>query len=720
MNAGSAEILLTLKDAKFFTALDGVADGIKGRVRAMGAIMAATGAAATAALAVAAAQSKAAEARMRGVEAVLKDSTGEALSLAEAVNRDIGLSVSSVTQKIAEFSGRAEAVGFLKDQAVELSAKFVRLGADIDKAFGTSGGAETLQQAVYGSADAARKLGLDLSDAAVAAEFGRPIEQMTELQKAATRASMAQSQLQATGVSGSASADAYTAAQGRLYESFSKLTVAIGKAAQPGIDWFNNVLAKGMYIVAGVTDRITKFVQENEYVVSVAANVAGALTTVGTVLATVGATVLAFVASIAIGIAKMALFKVALAYIPVVGPIILKVLSAIRLIYLGLAAAGVVVVGSFAGVAAIMATVAYGVYRLHKATGVLSPVLRGLGSIGTWLKGIWDKLATSIGGVVGWVMKLLGLGGKGGSGAGGGGVGSSGGVPNGGGGSLAGSLTEAQRSAQVITDEMRQFADNVKGSLQTPQQKFDELAAKLQDAANKGLLTPDEFKQAFQQAKDDLDEALKLEFEKTPEGQRQKALEDFGKQLERETKTVEEEVSEKLKMIGDALKAGKISPEVAARAVKAANDSLAEHHRQIAEDAKKAQDAIRQDALDVINSKADLKLSIAKARGGKEGEAAERKITEDRIKSLKEGGFNEEARNEEIALLGSIIKASQSVIDKAQSGKDTMSTRSAQEAMFGRSGVGVDQEQLEELKKATTEQREAREVLERIAQEVEG
>lgn len=702
--AGTAAIVLGLNSKPLFDQLEKVVASVQRKIQQVGIAAAATGAAVSAGLALAANQAEKANARLQYMEAVLGDSAAQAHSLASAINNDVGLAVASVTAKMAEFALQGEDVGLLREQALSLGDTVIRLGADMDRAFGKSGSADVLQKAILGSADAARQLGLTLSDAAVSAEFGRPIEQMTEVQKAATRAAMAQRQLQESGVAGSATASALAVAQGRLSESFSQLTNAIGGAAQPGIDWVNNVLAGILDIGTSVIDWTTEFITQNSVVVEVVANVSGAMTVLGSVLATVGSAIVGFVGSIALMVAKSMLLKMVLGYIPVVGPIILKVMAAIKVAILAVAAVGAAAAGVFVGIAAAVAAVAYGIYRLHKATGILNPALRAMGQIGAWLKGIWDAIANAIGGVIGKIMKLFGLGkGSGGGGGQSGGKESSGRKPSTGGQSGGGvELTGAQQSAVQLTKELKDFAEDAKGSLQTPQDKFKEMTAKLREAADRGLLSPQEFQALFERAQDDLDEALKVEWESSEAGKRDKMLSDFGSMLTNEVRNLEEEVSERVALINQALEAGKITQETANRAIEAANNK------------------IKEAAKGTINEAADLKASIANARGGKDGAAASREIEEQRIADLKASGNSSEAMKREIALMGDIISSASKAAEDAKPQKQVMSTRSASEAMFGRTGTDVDKERLQAEKDALEEQRKGNERLDRILAEVEG
>lgn len=698
--AGSAVITLAWNSDQLFSSLDKILDETKSRIRQAGLVAAATGATITASLAAAASQAERSAAKIRNVEVVLGDSAGRARELASAINNELGLSIASVTDKLMAFTQRGEEIGLLRDQALSLAETIVRLGADLDRALGRSGSAELLQQAIHGSADAAYKLGLNLSDAAVAAEFGRPIEQMTEIQIAATRAALAQQQLQEAGVAGSASADALAAAQGRASESFWRLVDVVGNAAAPGIEWFNNVLAGVLDIGTRVIDWTADFISENQSVVEVVANVAGALMAVGGVLGTIGASVIGFVGSIGLMVAKSFLLKAALGYIPIIGPAILKVMAAIKTAIVVVGGVGAAAAASFAAIGVAVGAAAYGVYRLHKATGILNPALRAMGQIGTWLKGIWDAIAESIGGVVGYLMKLLGLGGSGGKGSSGSGRPSR--NSSSGGGSGAGlELTEAQRAQEKITEEMKQFAERAKDSIKTPQQRFEEMASALDEAAKKGLLTPDEYSKLMDKAKSELDEALQAEWEASEAGKRDKMLADFGKSLAAEVMTLEEEVAGKIQLINDALAAGKISEQTAQRAIDAENQKL------------------QQAQQDAINKAADMQASLARARG-KAGETDAKKIEQQRIDDLRAAGATEEAVQREIAMLGEIVRNADQTIASAKPSADVMSTRSATEAMFGLTGPGIDKEQLELAKQAERDRQAALDRLDAIARELEG
>lgn len=713
ISAGRAAITMVLTDTQFFKDLEGAIDGVRREIQSLAMATAAVGAGITASLAAAAAKAQADAVKFRSIEMVLGESAQQATALASAIHGDVGGAVSDLTKKIAEFASESQSIGFTTEQALQLSNAIVRLGADLDAYYGKSGSADILQQALSGSASAAQQLGLDLSDAAVAAEFGRPIDEMTELQKAATRAAMAQKQLQDAGVTGAAQADTYSTSMSRLMQSVDNLISAIGRGMAPIYEFGRSALgavfdaaAEGVNIIASLADRFPILTQ-------VLGAAAIAMTAMGAAVAVVTSKIVVFTAThyaaswaVKRSVAALSTWSVTAPIVSGVTTVCSAAMTLLSAAAWSVAAAIGAALAPILAIGAAVVAAGAGLYFLHQKTGILTPVLKGLGAVGEFLVGVWNRVTGAIGKAVSVLLRLVGI--KGGPKV------STQGV------SGSPQLSGSQKSERWQAGELTSFAEGLRDSLKTPKEKFDELVAKLNEAASRGLVTPEEFEAMFDQAKKDLDEALRIEWENSEAGKRDKMLADFGKQLESETKTLEEQVAEKLSMINEALSAGKISPEVAARAVAAANQTLADHQAKVAEDIAKTQEQARQKVLDEINKAADTKLAIARARGGEEGEAAERQIASQRVRDLRANGFGEEAQKEEIALLGSIIQASQSVMDKAKDQRETMSSRSAQEAMFGRTGANIDEQQLEEQKRAVQEQREAKEALNRIVTALEG
>lgn len=259
-----------------------------------------------------------------------------------------------------------------------------------------------------------------------------------------------------------------------------------------------------------------------------------------------------------------------------------------------------------------------------------------------------------------------------------------------------------EEEAKQQEESLDQFTGQLKESLKTPVDIFDETMQQLTHAFMAGKLTIEEFEAGIQQAEQTRDDALRREHEASPAGQEEAALQAFGDDLTAATKTPLETFQEQMRKIEQAFMAGKVTGEVAQRGMEAAQKALEDANRQIEEEARRNAERERRNHLELETALFDRRTGIAQAIGGDEGQKAQLAAMEQHIGNLIAGGFEDEASEAYLEYASAIISRSTALDQRVsnQAKNSEMVTGSAREAMFGLGAYTVDEKLLQEQQAA--------------------
>ncbi|HWL07677.1 MAG TPA: hypothetical protein VNQ76_04680, partial [Planctomicrobium sp.] len=280
-----------------------------------------------------------------------------------------------------------------------------------------------------------------------------------------------------------------------------------------------------------------------------------------------------------------------------------------------------------------------------------------------------------------------------------------------------------QASRKKLKDGADQYADRLIEDLKTADDRYADELEQLRIAREKGRISQDQYSRGVDLAGERRDEAKQEEYDKSPAGIMAREVEEFGDRLRESTRTAEEKFASEMAKIGQAFVSGSITAEVAQRGLEEAQKALEADRQRIKDESERHEKELRAAQLEGINRVADRRSKLGSAIGGDAGSSMSSNATESQVAALMEGGFQSEAFDAQAGYASSLRSRAEELRKRVEEQQQAtvMSTRSVQEAMYGRSGSeSVDEKLLKEYQEATRKADQQINLLENIFRELEG